>query len=109
MPLLDRRQEYSWPATRLERVQLLPERKQYTLDEILVLNLGFRVIGGGGGGFKPHRLTGAWGELDKNLRLTARAPHLSPREPLQNRLVGAAQLHRERPSGGKVETGCGKD
>ncbi|TLY03171.1 MAG: hypothetical protein E6K95_04295 [Thaumarchaeota archaeon] len=53
MPLFDRRQEYSWPATRLERVQLLPEQKQYSLDEILVLNLGFRVVGGAREAFNP--------------------------------------------------------
>src|SRR3989442_15619631 len=95
MPLLDRRQEYSWPATRLERVQLLPERKQYTLDEILVLNLGFRVIGGGRGAFNPHLWTGAWEDIDKTLRLTARNPKPSARKPLQKRKAGATKEGRE--------------
>src|SRR5438445_10769629 len=33
MPLFDRRQEYSWPATKLEGVQLLPAPTDYSLDD----------------------------------------------------------------------------
>src|SRR5207245_11609570 len=92
MPLLDRRQEYSWPATRLERVQLLPERKQYTLDEILVLNLGFRVIGGAGEAFNPDLWTRAWGEFDNTLTLTAKTATRAARNPHKRRLQGT---HKE--------------
>src|SRR5207245_10538034 len=95
MPLFDRQQEYSWPATRLERVQLLPERKQYTLDEILVLNLGFRVIGGAREAFNPDVWTVAWEDFDKTLRLTARTGVLAARNPFKKRLAGPQKEGRK--------------
>jgi len=45
MPLFDRRQEYSWPATKLEGVHLLPEQKEYSLVDTIVINLGYRIVG----------------------------------------------------------------
>src|SRR5207302_6272152 len=87
MPLFDRRQEYSWPATKLEGVQLLPEQKEYSLDDALVLNLGFRVVGGAREAFNPDVWTVAWEDFDKTLRLTARMAILAARSPFAKRLT----------------------
>src|SRR5713226_7915570 len=87
VPLLDRRQEYSWPATKLEGVQLLPEQKGYSLDDLLVLNLGFRVVGGAREAFNPDVWTVAWEDFDKTLRLTARTAILAARSPFAKRLT----------------------
>jgi len=87
VPLLDRRQEYSWPATKLEGVQLLPEQKGYSLDDLLVLNLGFRVVGGAREAFNPDVWTVAWEDFDKTLRLTTRTAILVAKSPFAKRLT----------------------
>ena len=87
MPLLDRRQEYSWPATKLEGVQLFPEQKEYSLADVLVFNLGFRVVGGAREAFNPDVWTVAWEDFDKTLRLTARTAIFAARSPFSKRLT----------------------
>jgi hypothetical protein len=87
MPLFDRRQEYSWPATKLESVQLLPEQKEYSLDDVLILNLGFRIVGGAREAFNPDVWTVAWEDFDKTLRLTARTAISAARSPFAKRLT----------------------
>jgi len=87
MPLLDRRQEYSWPATNLEDLKLLPEKKDYAADDLLVLNLGFRILGGVREAFNPDVWTVAWEDFDKTFRLTTRIAVLQARGPLSKTIV----------------------
>jgi hypothetical protein len=87
MPLFDRRQEYSWPATKLDGLQLQPEQRECSVDDTLVLNLGFRVVGGAREAFNPDVWTVAWEDFDKTLRLTARTTILAARNPFARRLA----------------------
>lgn len=69
MPLKNRRQEYSWAATRLTDVALMTDKKTYSSDETIVANLGFRVMGGLREAFHPDVWTMAWEDYDKIVRL----------------------------------------
>ncbi len=86
MPLMDRRQEYSWPVTKLEDVQLLPEKKEYPSGDPIVLNVGFRVVGGLREAFNPDVWTVAWEDFDKTLRLTTRTEVVASRGPFRKKL-----------------------
>jgi hypothetical protein len=66
---MDRRSEYSWGRTLLADLRIVPERSSYSLDEDIVLNLGFRVIGGLRESFTPDVWTIAWEDNDKQVRL----------------------------------------
>lgn len=70
MTWADRRREYSWPSTRIADFQLIPEKNSYGRDEPVILNLGFRVVGGLRESFIPDVWTVAWEENDKLIRLT---------------------------------------
>ena len=70
MPLKDRRDEYSWPQTRIDKVQLLADRKTYDSADEIGVNLSFRIIGGLRESFTPEVWTVAWEDFDKILRLT---------------------------------------
>ena len=70
MPLKDRRDEYSWPQTKIDRVQLLTDRKTYASADDIGVNLSFRIIGGLRESFTPEVWTVAWEDFDKILRLT---------------------------------------
>ncbi len=86
MPLMDRRQEYSWPATRLEDVMLISEKKEYPRDDTVVLNLGFRVVGGLREAFNPDVWTVAWEDFDKTMRLTTKTEIVRSKGPFRKRL-----------------------
>lgn len=73
MTWADRRREYSWPSTRIADFQLIPEKKLYRRDESIIVNLGFRVVGGLRESFIPDVWTIAWEENDKLIRLTMNA------------------------------------
>lgn len=70
MSLLNRRAEYSWGKTLLTDLALIPDSKQYRLDETVRINLGFRLIGGLRESFIPDVWTVAWEDNDKMVRLT---------------------------------------
>ena len=53
--------------------QLIPEKKLYDRDESVIVNLGFRVVGGLRESFIPDVWTVAWEENDKLIRLTMNA------------------------------------
>jgi hypothetical protein len=70
MPLKNRRQQYSWAPSKLTEVQLMTDKKSYTRDEIILANLGFKVVGGLRESFHPDVWTVAWEDYDKIVRLT---------------------------------------
>lgn len=70
MSLLDRRREYSWGRTSLTEVALVPEAREYHLDETVRLNLSFRVVGGVRESLIPDVWTVSWEDNDKMVRLT---------------------------------------
>jgi hypothetical protein len=70
LPLKDRRGEYSWPQTKIDKVQLLTDRKTYGPADEIGVNLSFRIIGGLRESFTPDVWTVAWEDFDKILRLT---------------------------------------
>lgn len=73
MTWADRRGDYSWPATKITDFELIPEKKLYDRDEFVIVNLGFRVVGGLRESFVPDVWTIAWEENDKLIRLTMNA------------------------------------
>jgi len=70
MSLMNRRSEYSWGKTLITDLKLIPESREYKLDEAIRVNLGFRVIGGLRESFIPDVWTVAWEDNDKMVRLT---------------------------------------
>jgi hypothetical protein len=70
--LKNRRQEYSWPATRVSSVQLLTDKKSYSNSDPIHLHASFRIVGGLREAFHPDVWTVAWEDFDKILRLTIR-------------------------------------
>ncbi|MDA4121887.1 MAG: hypothetical protein OK456_01750 [Thaumarchaeota archaeon] len=69
MSLLDRRSEYSWGKTLLADLKVIPEAREYKLDETVRLKLGFRVVGGLRESFIPDVWTVSWEDNDKMVRL----------------------------------------
>jgi len=68
--LKNRRQEYSWPATRMGPVQLLTDKKSYPTSDTIHANATFRIVGGLREAFQPDVWTVAWEDFDKIMRLT---------------------------------------
>jgi len=69
MSLMNRRGEYSWGSTALTELRLIPESREYKLDEAVRINLGFRVMGGLRESFIPDVWTVAWEDNDKMVRI----------------------------------------
>ena len=72
MPLKDRRREYTWAPTKIDRVSVVTDRRSYAGNEVVKVNVGFRVVGGLREAFHPDVWTVAWEDFDKILRLTTR-------------------------------------
>ena len=72
MPLKNRRNEYSWPATRISGVVVTTDRKSYSANDTVKVNVGFRIVGGLREAFHPDVWTVAWEDFDKILRLTTK-------------------------------------
>ena len=72
MPLKNRRSEYSWPRTRIDRVNLFADKKAYASGDTVHLNVGFWIVGGLREAFHPDVWTVAWEDFDKLVRLTLR-------------------------------------
>ncbi len=70
---MNRRSEYSWGKTMLADLSLIPESREYKLDEAIRINLGFRVIGGLRESFIPDVWTVAWEDNDKMVRMKMEA------------------------------------
>ncbi|MDV3277768.1 MAG: hypothetical protein LYZ69_04790 [Nitrososphaerales archaeon] len=70
MPLKNRRQQYSWAPSNLTDVELMTDKKTYSRNEPVLVNLGFRVVGGLRESFHPDVWTVAWEDYDKIVRLT---------------------------------------
>lgn len=70
MSLVNKRNEYSWSDTTLADLKLIPERRVYKMDEVIGINLGFRVIGGLRESYIPDVWTVSWEDNDKLVRLT---------------------------------------
>jgi hypothetical protein len=73
MSLMNRRSEYSWGKTVLTDLSLIPESREYKLDDAIRINLGFRVIGGLRESFIPDVWTVAWEDNDKMVRMRLEA------------------------------------
>ncbi len=72
MPLKNRRGEYSWPATKIDRVQVIADKRSYSQNETIKADVGFRIVGGLRESFHPDVWTVAWEDFDKVLRMTLR-------------------------------------
>jgi hypothetical protein len=72
LPLKNRRGDYSWPATKIDGVKLVTDKKSYALVDTIKANASFRVVGGLREAFHPDVWTVAWEDFDKILRLTIR-------------------------------------
>lgn len=70
MPFKDRRSEYSWAPTKIDRVSLTTDRRAYGAGETIKVSVGFRIVGGLREAFHPDVWTVAWEDFDKVLRLT---------------------------------------
>lgn len=72
MPLKNRRDEYSWPATKIGGVAVTTDKKSYATGDVIKANVEFRILGGLREAFHPDVWTVAWEDFDKILRLTTR-------------------------------------
>ena len=70
MPLKNRRQEYAWSSTGIRDCELQTDKLNYSLDDKILANLSFRLVGGLRESFHPDVWTVAWEDYDKILRLT---------------------------------------
>ncbi|MDG7008799.1 MAG: hypothetical protein JRN06_11305 [Nitrososphaerota archaeon] len=70
MPLKNRRNEYSWPPTKIGGVVVTTDKRSYAPGDTVKANVGFRVVGGLREAFHPDVWTVAWEDFDKILRLT---------------------------------------
>ena len=95
MPLKNRRGEYRWGPTKIAALKLMTDKKNYSLDDTIIANLGFRIIGGLREAFNPDVWTVAWEDYDKILNLTFRTSLLVRRGPLPRRTGEASKLVRK--------------
>ncbi len=92
MPLKNRRGEYSWSETRIDKVALATDKKSYSPTDTISANISFRVVGGLREAFHPDIWTVAWEDFDKILRLTLRVS-LESKSRLRSRTL--AQIKKE--------------
>jgi hypothetical protein len=87
MPLKDRRGEYSWGETKVDKVVLQTDRKSYPLGDTVKAIVGFRIVGGLREAFHPDVWTLAWEDFDKRVRLTLNVVLGVQRGPLTRKLA----------------------
>jgi len=97
LPLKDRRGEYSWPETRLSKLQLVAEKKSYSISEKIRISVSFKVTGGLREAFHPDVWTVAWEDFDKILRLTLRTA-LRSQGIMRSRRVGESNKQVRKAS-----------
>lgn len=95
MPLKNRRGEYSWGTTRIASLKLMTDKRTYSLEESVVANLGFRIVGGLREAFHPDVWTAAWEDYDKMLNVTFRTSLLAKRGPISRKLGQPSKLVRK--------------
>jgi hypothetical protein len=95
LPLKNRRDEYAWPETRIERVDVMTDKKVYGKDETIQASIGFRIVGGLREAFHPDVWTVSWEDFDKILRLTMRLTLGVKRGLLTKRLAEAKKEVRK--------------
>jgi hypothetical protein len=94
MPLKNRREEYRWAPTRIAGLKVMTDRRSYSLNDTIVANLGFRIVGGLREAFDPVVWTVAWEDFDKVMRLAFRSTLLAGRGPLSRKLSKPSKLVR---------------
>lgn len=72
MSLKNRRGEYSWPQTRIEKLIVSTDKKSYHTTDTININVAFRIVGGLREAFSPDVWTVSWEDFDKIIRLTMR-------------------------------------
>ncbi len=87
MPLGNRRGEYSWTETRIDRVRLDTDKKVYSPIEMISARMEYRLVGGLRDAFHPDVWTVAWEDFDKILRLTMKMSLGVPRGPLTRKVA----------------------
>ena len=97
MPLKNRRNEYSWPATRIDGVTVSTDKKSYLPGDTVKANVGFRIVGGLREAFHPDVWTVAWEDFDKILRLTTRIT-LAAQGGIRRRTLGEIRKEVRRSS-----------
>jgi len=97
LSLKNRRQEYTWPPTKIEGFQVSADKKSYSGDETIKTNVRFRVVGGLRESFHPDVWTVAWEDFDKILRLTLRLS-LKERRGLRSRKLAEVKKVVRRAS-----------
>ena len=70
LSLKNRRGEYSWPQTKIDKVTLMTDKKSYASGDTMSISVGFRIVGGLREAFSPDTWTVAWEDFDKVIRLT---------------------------------------
>jgi len=73
LPLKNRRGDYSWGPTKIDRIRVITDKKAYAPGDTVSASLSFRVVGGLREAFHPDVWTVAWEDFDKILRLTLKA------------------------------------
>jgi len=87
LSLRNRRSEYSWGQTRLDGVRLISDKKSYSAEDKVSVNLEYRVVGGLRQAFHPDVWTVAWEDFDKILRLTMKSTIGAKRGPLTKNIA----------------------
>jgi hypothetical protein len=97
LPLKDRRKDYAWAETKIDKVKLDADMKSYSLKEDLNVNVVFRVVGGLREAFHPDVWTVAWEDFDKILRLTLKVS-LGSRSGVRTRKIAEIKKEVRRAS-----------
>jgi len=87
LPLKNRRNEYSWPETKIDRVEVMTDKKMYENDEAIKASVVFRIVGGLRESFHPDVWTVSWEDFDKIIRLTMKLSLGVKRGPLTKKLA----------------------
>jgi len=76
-------------------LKLMTDKKSYSLDDTIVANLGFRIVGGLREAFHPDVWTVSWEDYDKILNLTFRTSLIARRGPLSRKIGDGSKLVRK--------------
>jgi hypothetical protein len=86
LSLKNRRGEYTWRPTSIGSIQLVTDKKSYSMGDTVTANLSFRIVGGLREAFHPDVWTVAWEDFDKILRLTMQVSISVQRTPLSRKV-----------------------
>jgi hypothetical protein len=88
LSLRNRRGEYAWKPTRIDRLRVITDRKDYVPKDTISANVSFSIVGGLREAFHPDVWTTSWEDFDKILRLSLRVYLGVPRGPMLRTLAG---------------------